>query len=762
MFASGYSTNTIYKITFCPPLTSTTYDTICASALPFTWNGKTLTGAGTLRDTLTSAAGYDSIAVLNLIIKPSPTVYNLTGGGSFCAGGAGVPVVLSGSQTSVHYSVFVNGVLNPKYKQGTGSPLSGTLQNPGTYTMKATDTITGCTANMTGSVTVIVNQPTTSSISISNCGSYTWHNKVLTSTGTYYDTLKAANSSGCDSIITLNLTIKNSPTVYTLSGGGSFCAGGAGVPVSLSGSQTSVFYTVFINGIATNDTVNGMGIPLSGKLQYPGIYTLKANDTITGCMVFMNGSVTVIVNQPTISVTTINNCDNYVWHNKVLTNSGVYHDTLKGANSNGCDSITTLNLTISPSVSGNIISPLWKPIPSVIATLKSNNMVYNTYSNNYKFTCTNNGSNDTIHLTKNNDVNKANGVTALDIALVQSHILGKSILSSPYKIIAADVSGDGKVTALDIVYLKRLILGIDTTFTNSTTKQTRLWTFVDSSYKFPDTTNPFPYKDSIVVTGLSTSKTNQTFIGCKMGDVNWDWNPAIARPMVNNIDAVELSYSLANTYPSDALAGRTDGYVHIPIRVKNFREMLGMQYTISFNASVLKWVGVDNNVLNFEMGTNHAEEGKISFLWVDTKNEIKTLEDGSVIMELVFKTIKPFNNETLDLDGSVTSVVAYDKDYQMHNVMFKPSVINSLETKDVWSVAPNPTTEGVIHLQMNLADRKIVVLRLIDNTGRLLLVKQVEGVKGINIITLKEGNVPSGTYYLQAVGVEGVKQILIQ
>jgi len=67
-----------------------------------------------------------------------------------------------------------------------------------------------------------------------------------------------------------------------------------------------------------------------------------------------------------------------------------------------------------------------------------------------------------------------------------------------------------------------------------------------------------------------------------------------------------------------------------------------------------------------------------------------------------------------------------------------------------------------MHVQMNLKDNKIIVFRLTDNAGRILLVKQVEGVKGSNNIILKEGNIAGGTYYLQAVGVEGVKQIQIR
>jgi len=160
---------------------------------------------------------------------------------------------------------------------------------------------------------------------------------------------------------------------------------------------------------------------------------------------------------------------------------------------------------------------------------------------------------------------------------------------------------------------------------------------------------------------------------------------------------------------------------------------------------------------------NHAAEGKVSFLWVDAKSEVKTLEDGSVVFELVFeKTGKEAIVNTLSVDGSVTALVAYDKDYQSHDVVLKKmETIPSLQ-QESWMVAPNPTKDGVIQVQMNLKDKKIIVFRLLDNSGRLLLTKQVEGLKGSNYFTLREGNIASGTYYLQAVGVEGVKQLRIE
>ena len=259
--------------------------------------------------------------------------------------------------------------------------------------------------------------------------------------------------------------------------------------------------------------------------------------------------------------------------------------------------------------------------------------------------------------------------------------------------------------------------------------------------------------DSISYTGLSANKTNQTFIGCKLGDVNWDWNPATAKPVNNNNNAIELSYSPVKVVNSDL--------INIPVKVKNFKDLQGMQFTVHFNAEVMKWKGIENNLLNFETGTNHAEEGNISFLWVDPSNTIKTLEDGSVMMNLVFERTGKCINEQLELNDDVTSIAVYDKDYQLHGLVLKPAMINSDILSETWTVSPNPTTNGVIHVQMNLKDNKSLVFRLIDNTGRLIMTKQVEGSKGNNNINLKDGNIPSGTYFLQALGIEGVKQLRI-
>src|SRR4030095_7565392 len=61
-------------LTITPLPTTTTTVAVCASELPYSWNGNTYTAAGTFVDTLAgSGTACDTVATLVLIITPLPT-----------------------------------------------------------------------------------------------------------------------------------------------------------------------------------------------------------------------------------------------------------------------------------------------------------------------------------------------------------------------------------------------------------------------------------------------------------------------------------------------------------------------------------------------------------------------------------------------------------------------------------------------------------------------------------------------------------------
>ena len=64
----------------------------------------------------------------------------------------------------------------------------------------------------------------------------------------------------------------------------------------------------------------------------------------------------------------------------------------------------------------------------------------------------------TYTLTSGKEDEAINGLSVLDIILVQRHILGLITFEEEGKLIAADVNFDGSVSALDLVEMRRVCL----------------------------------------------------------------------------------------------------------------------------------------------------------------------------------------------------------------------------------------------------------------------------------------------------------------
>ena len=90
------------------------------------------------------------------------------------------------------------------------------------------------------------------------------------------------------------LSFHTLPLVYTVTGGGSYCEGGTGLPVGLDNSETGVTYTLFKNSIAQTPTVDGTGSAISFGDQLAGTYTISG--TNSGGTTAMTGSAVITTN----------------------------------------------------------------------------------------------------------------------------------------------------------------------------------------------------------------------------------------------------------------------------------------------------------------------------------------------------------------------------------------------------------------------------------------------------------------------------------
>ena len=283
-----------------------------------------------------------SSAMLSVTVTPSPTGYAITGGGSYCAGGTGDHIGLSGSDLGTTYQVFESGTLVGTSIPGTGSSIDfGLFTSPGTYTILATSTIYGCTRSMTGSETISIS-PLPTAFTVTGGGSYcaggTGVDVSLTASssginyqlyrgstpvgtavigtasaidfgmetaaGTY--TVIATNpSTGCTALMSGSavVAVNPLPVVYAVTGTGTYCSGSAGLPISLDGSDAGIDYQTYYGSVVVGVPVLGTGGPLSMILATSaGTYTVVATDATTGCTSDMTGSAIITVaTSPTVT-----------------------------------------------------------------------------------------------------------------------------------------------------------------------------------------------------------------------------------------------------------------------------------------------------------------------------------------------------------------------------------------------------------------------------------------------------------------------------
>ncbi len=195
--------------------------------------------------------GASCYATRSVTVNPLPAVFTLTGGGSYCYGGAGMHVILSGSQTGVRYQLYNGTTPVDTALPGTGASVDFGMQpGVGTYTVIASYTSSFCSSNMVGSVVI---------------------------------------------------NIYPAPANFAITGGGTYCAGTTGTHIGLAGSTIGTHYRLYFGTSPIGTLLSGTGGPLDfGIYSGIGIYKVMATNIATSCAANMTDS-TIVTITPTVT-----------------------------------------------------------------------------------------------------------------------------------------------------------------------------------------------------------------------------------------------------------------------------------------------------------------------------------------------------------------------------------------------------------------------------------------------------------------------------
>lgn len=259
---------------------STIIDSTICQGESVLFNDELLTENGTYRDTFMNAVGGDSIIILNLMVTGT---FQTNLSGTICEGG---------SQLFNGQSLTTTGI----YRD----------------TLSA---VNGCDSFIVFNFTVLPNRETMLNDTICQGEEIIFGGNNYSESGTYRDTLQAAN--GCDSVAILNLTVNDTlQTLLTRT----ICAG-------------------------DNFLFNGLILTEAGTYRD----TLQAAN---GCAQYIVLELSVAEELNTDISQTICEGEFFEFDNQELRTAGFYRQTLQAAD--GCDSTITLDLVVLPTVEHTI------------------------------------------------------------------------------------------------------------------------------------------------------------------------------------------------------------------------------------------------------------------------------------------------------------------------------------------------------------------------------------------------------------------------
>jgi len=340
--------------------------------------------------------------------------------------------------------------------------------------------------------------------------------------------------------------------------------------------------------------------------------------------------------------------------------------------------------------------------------------------------------NNDFELTADKNDDYLNGVSTLDLVIIQRHILGSATLDSPYKMIAADVNNDKAITAIDLIQLRKLILGIYDELPNNSS-----WRFADASTTI-DISNPWNTLDETInIYDLKTDMMDENFIGVKIGDVNQSVVANAASTTTESRSAASIDVIF------DDRAVEVGELVELVIKGESMDDLYGYQFTLETEG--LELVEVESGMIEVSNANFGALGNKVTTSW----NTLSPVNANGDLFTMTFKSnVSGQLSEILDLNSSVTRAEAY--------------VGSNLEIIDIdlrsgdgdvdyalYQNEPNPFSNNTI-VGFELPEAGSATLTVLDVTGKVLRVINGDYVKGYNELELSKSDFGSaGVYYYQ-------------
>ena len=366
----------------------------------------------------------------------------------------------------------------------------------------------------------------------------------------------------------------------------------------------------------------------------------------------------------------------------------------------GCDAFTGENILIS----GFVRDLSDKSMPGVVLSLynspESNQYTYAISDNHGHYEYNVSGTAQRHYVTGLLNTGTKEGVNTLDLIRMQKHLLGIQPFESPYQYIAADINRSNTLTALDVIELRKLILGKINSFEGNTS-----WRLGDAAQELRMEA-PWDFRETIVLPGTGIDIGNAHLRGVKVGDVTGSI-PGVRETMLTTRNTVPAIIEIENVpvrngMPSTA-AFTTNG-------ISNLH---GMQLTLDLRD--VEFINMTSKGIDIT-SDNYAitDDGQLSISWDNIPDPVE-LSDGDVLFELNF--VGRRNGMLADfVSRSVLEEnIVFDPDERLAHIVLSETG----STGGFLDIFPNPFSEGTT-LAFEVEEEGEVIFLFYNTEGRVL------------------------------------------
>jgi len=426
--------------------------------------------------------------------------------------------------------------------------------------------------------------------------------------------------------------------------------------------------------------------------------------------------------------------------------------TDEAGNQDFCETVILIqdNMRMCPDASlvikGNLQTSQLQPLDKATVQVSTDGRTFNAQTNS-----SGNFSQDSLFKNipyaitpQKNDFHR-NGVNTQDIIAIQKHILGVQNFVDPYQWIAADINKDHRVTASDLVELRKLILLKIDQFTRNTS-----WRFIDKKYRFL-TTSPLleDFKEKVDLQSETGVFTDVDFVAIKVGDVTGDARTQVDDGLIEERTTVDTSLW---GIEERAMPGQNTE-MRIPVYAPKMKSQ-GYQISLFYNSFIMSIKGIEagKHLLSSENYSIDEKNGVVRVQY--NQNELLNNTSDDPAFYLVVKNIvgvpsikqhiwmakdemdNLFINESgVLLANQIEWQKAKEKDYPIPFILYQNQ--------------PNPWVSNTI-IRFSLPYTMEAKLSIYDVTGKTI--KTFENVfeAGPNKVMLKRDELPdSGVIYYQ-------------